>query len=195
MKLIIDAYNILKQVASNLYITDGERTKFIAQLVAYADKKNIDVVVVFDGALSDDQALSEHRHRVTIVYAGHGVQADTFIQKYVTKYQEHELLLVSTDRALCRWVARYKVQSIDALAFYAMLRQTQRINMPKHQTACKAVKLDEGSTLDLDALMQEACQQVIEKNTQEYDEPVDRMSRSYTPSKKERALSKKIKKL
>jgi len=191
VKLIIDAYNILKQVASNLYITHGERAKFITQIVAYAEKRNIDIVVVFDGAPSDEQWLSEHRHRVTIVYAGHGIQADTFIQKYVAKYQEHELLLVSTDRALCRWVAHYKVHSIDALAFYVMLRQTQHVESPKQQADGKAVKLDANSPADLDALMEEASAQIELKDSPEYENPADRFSRSYTPSKKERALSKK----
>lgn len=195
MKLIIDAYNILKQVASNLYITEKERAKFIAQIVAYADKKNIDIVVVFDGAPSSDQSSVEHKHRVTIVYAGHGIQADSFIQKYVQKYKEHELLLVSTDRALCRWVARYHVQSVDALAFYTMLRQTQRIESPKQQVGQKAIKLDTDSEIGLDALMEEASQQIEVKDSGEYEDPADRLSRSYTPSKKERALSKKIKKL
>lgn len=195
MKLIIDAYNILKQVGSNLYITEKERTKFIAQVAAYAYKKKLDIVLVFDGAPSNDQSSVEHRHRVTIVYAGHGVQADTFIQKYVAIYKEHELLLVSTDRALCRWVAQYRVQSIDALAFYTMLRQTQRVDGPNQQIEGKATKLDSSSALDLEALMEEASQQIEIKDAGEYYDPADRLSRSYTPSKKERALSKKIKKL
>ena len=195
MKLIIDAYNILKQIASNLYITHAERTKFIAQVVAYADKKNIDIVVVFDGAPSDDQSSVEHRNRVTIVYAGHATQADAFIQKYVEKYKEHELLLVSTDRALCRWVGRYNVQSIDALAFYTILQQTQRVESPNPSGGQKAIKLDTDSEIDLDDLMEEACQHIELKDSGEYEDPADRLSRSYTPSKKERALSKKIKKL
>lgn len=195
MKLIIDAYNILKQVASNLYITHAERAKFIRQVVAYADKKNIDIVVVFDGAPSDDQSSIEHRHRVTIVYAGHATQADAFIQKYVATYKERELLLVSTDRALCRWVARYHVQSIDALAFYTILQQTQRVESQKQQVDGKSIKFDNNSPLDLDALMEEACQQIEVKDSGEYEDSADRLSRAYTPSKKERALSKKIKKL
>lgn len=195
MKLIIDAYNILKQIASNLYITHAERAKFIAQVVAYADKKNIDIVVVFDGAPSDDQSSIEHRQRVTIVYAGRATQADAFIQKYVATYKEHELLLVSTDRALCRWVARYHVQSIDALAFYTILQQTHRVESPKQQGSQKAIKLDSDSEVDIDHLMEEASVQIELKDAGEYEDPSDRFSRSYTPSKKERALSKKIKKL
>ncbi len=194
MKLIVDAYNVLKQVSSNLYIADHERAAFVAQMVAYANKKRIEAIIVFDGASGGDYASSEHRGRVTIVYAGPGVQADTFIQKYVHNYKEHELLLVSTDRALCRWVARYNVQSIDALAFYAMLRQTQRVDTSKEQIDGKAIKLGSVADQDIDALMEEAADQVMIKESED-DEPVDRSSGSYTPSKKERALLKKIKKL
>lgn len=194
MKLIIDAYNILKQVNPNLYITEKERTQFVNRLIAYAHKKGIEIIVVFDGAPSDNHASSEHKGRVTVVYAGHATQADTFIQKYVSKYKAHELLLVSTDRALCAWVAQYKVESIDALAFYAILRNTHRQDASTKSSGGTATKLDTTSGIDIDRLMEEASGDMVVKDAESEDH-ADRSSPSYTPSKKERALLKKIKKL
>lgn len=200
MELIIDAYNILKQITHHLYIEDKERSAFIKKLIRYAAYKQNQVTLVFDGAAPDNKPSQEQLGLVSVIYAGGGTQADTFIQRYAKKHKGRDLLLVSSDRQLCDAVAAYAIPSLDALLFYTMLEQTTS-GEPKEATFDqKIVKLQDNAScvdenLDLDTLMQEACQEVVSKDEVLSDIPERRSSSAYTPSKKERALLKKIKKL
>lgn len=204
MQLIIDAYNILKQVLPRLYIEESERTSFIAQLAGYARARKNCIVLVFDGEPAENKPLKEQVGLVCVVYAGWNVQADSFICNYVKKHhQNKDLLLVSSDRKLCDAVAVYQVPSIDAMLFYAMLEQIDE-KPKKERTSEQLIKV-KGETAneesvdkktDIDILMQEFCQEVLNKDVVEHeDRAYNRTSKAYTPSKKERALLKKIKKL
>lgn len=204
MELIIDAYNILKQVLPRLYIEERERTRFIAQLAGYAKARKHSVVLVFDGEPDDDKPLKEQVGLVCVVYAGWNVQADSFICKYVQRHhQNRDLLLVSSDRKLCAAVAAYKVPSLDAVPFYALLEQMGK-NPIKEKISDQLIKtkkevFSESSIdkkIDIDILMQEFCQEISNKDALDNENREhSRTSKSYTSSKKERALLKKIKKL
>lgn len=203
MELIIDAYNILKQVSPKLYVEDRERSAFIEKVVYYTHQRNNQAIIVFDGSPPDDKPLREQLDMVSVVYAGWNTQADTFIHQYVKKHKGRDLLLVSSDRQLCALVAEYKVPSVDALLFYKILQQARTHTRKEEIFDQKIVKIkintqedrDLDQNLDIDTIMEEACQEVFSKDEFVDDKPDSRLSSAYTPSKKERTFLKKIKKL
>lgn len=203
MELIIDAYNILKQISPKLYVEDRERSAFIEKLVYYTRQRNNQAIIVFDGSPPDDKPSKEQLGMVSVVYAGWKTQADTFIQNYVKKHKGRDLLLVSSDRQLCALVAEYKVPSVDALLFYKILQQVHSHARREEVFDQKVIKIkvnkqedrDLDQNLDIDRIMQEACQEVFSKDEFVDDKPHSRLSSAYTPSKKERTFLKKIKKL
>lgn len=190
MKIIVDAYNILKQLSTGMYVDEQERRAFLVKIAAYARAKSHTILVVFDGGDSL-RSTFEKIGKVTVVYAGRNRQADTFIKEYVAEHKEYDFLLVTSDRELQKWVARYNVPSLDSQEFYKQMNKSQEF-VSVQQFDQKPVKLGT-SLLEVDILMEEAFDHGMLKDENEQDK--DRSSPACRPSKKERAYLKKIKKL
>ncbi|HEV2601731.1 MAG TPA: NYN domain-containing protein [Candidatus Babeliales bacterium] len=193
MVIVIDAYNILKQILGGKFISDHERNIFIRRLGLYAKKRNHTVVAVFDGGL-DDRAVKERVYGIYVVYSGLQETADTYMKRYIEEHQQYDLLLVSSDRELCTWAERYNVQSFPALEFYmqvnSVLKSKQEGSGGNRNKAI--IKTTDTDNPELDALMSANAGRIDSK--QELDS-VARVRNKHQLSKKEKKLHQKIKKL
>lgn len=189
MKVIIDAYNVLHQVVKHDHIGQQERKHFINQLNAYAKKKGNVVVVVFDGGPFLFPSTS-HYKGMTIIYSGPKDSADAMILRYIKEHVEHAMVLVSSDRELCRAAQYYHVESIDAKDFYYNIMEPDQKSLSKVKE--QAIKTGKAESV-VDILMMQVS---VKKKLEDIEDPaLDRRSPANKLSKKERKRMHKIKKL
>jgi len=99
MILLIDAYNVLKQIVASDQATAQEKTAFIATINRYARLKNVSIELVFDGGpygLPDRVTVKN----IVISHSGAQESADDVIKSLIRAYKGRDLLLVSTDHEL-----------------------------------------------------------------------------------------------
>lgn len=195
MVILIDGYNVLKQIYDGQMISEQQRLSFVKQLALYKRlRSHKKITIVFDGGPSP-WPLQEKIRGINIVYAGVSRTADEYIDSFI---QEHKaktanMLLVSSDLQLCKFASDYGVSSINASEFYNVLQERLRPAKKRKRNNQPAVKTADNSSPDVDALMQEASKHVILK--EENVEPEWQAEPDKKPSKQERALLKKIQKL
>ncbi|MCL4229679.1 NYN domain-containing protein [Candidatus Dependentiae bacterium] len=196
MIIIIDGYNLLKQVMPGEVIGDHERERFIQQLCEYARKKKHSVVLVFDGG-SYVRPTKEIKGNVQIVYSGHHESADDYIHRYVEKHKSYDMLLISSDRELRRKVAACAaVEAIHPEEFYRLFLQELRRTpeQARESRKSKLLKTSQEENTEVDALMAEFS---ALKPMQKGEDGIHdlREKKLHQKSKKERKLLTKIKKL
>lgn len=192
MFLIIDGYNVLKYTLGTTLINHAQRVTFINQLDAYAQKRPIRPVVVFDGGPSPFSS-QESYGKVTILYAGSQHSADACIVEYSARNANKELLLVTSDRGLQKSVVPYRVSSIDTPLFCFFLRRAILSTQPSTPTT-QTIKLSKENNPTLDALMNMApAPRKHTDNEEEIDAVLDESHHHY--SKNDRRLMQKLKKL
>jgi predicted RNA-binding protein with PIN domain len=192
MYIIIDGYNLLKQVIGPHIISDHERNQFIAQLGRYASQKKHQIILVFDAG-PGLWPTKESKKGITIIYAGVLQSADDYIKKYIQENQHQEILLVSSDRSLVNLAGTSTVSSMKAIDFYRYLTHSETMQSPIITQPAR--KKNNKNQKELDELMQEGSQVIPLKNEEELKNDQERQSSAQRLSKKERALIQKIKKL
>lgn len=191
MIIIIDAYNVLKQALPADHISEIERLRFIKQVGLYGKAKGHSMIVVFDGG-PHKRPNQDRMHGVSVVYSGTDESADTYIQNYLQKQRSLDVLLVSSDRQVCLWATDRNIPSLEAIDFYRLLQESlkgsreQRVHNKGHQT----IKTTQGTVTELDRLMYETSVEYKKEEGQQ-----ERISPGYHPTKHERHIIKKIKKL
>jgi predicted RNA-binding protein with PIN domain len=189
MHILIDGYNVLKQISIEKEISDYERQKFINQIRHYAHEKKHSISIIFDGGPTTWPSKHE-KHDVIIVYSGSQQSADDVIKKIIEKTQK-ELLLVSSDRELNNFAHNFGVTTIDALSFYNLIKES--LKKPAKSNGDIIIKTSQAEDSYIDELMRKSKLPLERKNEIEYYDK--RKSPSIKSSKKERALLKKVKKL
>ncbi|MBT3827855.1 hypothetical protein HOL34_02230 [bacterium] len=159
MFIIIDGYNILKQLTNDVYVSEKERYAFVKKVAKYHAKTRHSIVIVFDGGHSNYPEKERH-HGIEVVYAGSTMSADEYIKQHVKELGAKEIVLVSQDRALCEYVGRSKVICVDPPLFY---KKITRPSVSKSKDAqskpeTNVVKTTGERDLDIDSLMQEAAE-------------------------------------
>ena len=188
MIIIIDGYNVLKQVVAES--TQTQRMQFIRLLNRYARSKGHKIIVVFDAGPTWN-LTKEVYESVTVVFVGAKETADDYIIRILPAYKNQETLLVSSDRQIIKNASRCGVESIDARHFYALLQADfKQMHQP---LVSQAIKTTSTAHEERDALMRQASQLTVYK-------PDDASQRtvkgpSHTLSKSERKIMKKIGKL
>lgn len=170
MIIVIDGYNVLKQLVTTHFSNDKERASFIARLSAYVAHKHHQVVVVFDGG-PYEWPYSAYNAGVQVVYSGAHHSADEYICDYIERNKHSEMVLVSSDRMLNSFASTAGVPSIDSHSFYALLMQAlhekshkeYRGQQAKKRYNDRVIKLHENSSAELDACMEEAARTVPRK--------------------------------
>lgn len=191
MIVVVDGYNILKKMIGTNIASQKQQTQFMSLLNTYAQKKNIAILLVFDGGLSpwvEKYALSP---RITVIYSGKQQSADDYIKEYLDTHKNEDIVLASSDRELNRYAARENITSLDASVFIQLLQETTIMRVPQPKASASLKKITEECNADVDALMQELGDVPQKKITQEKDTKKN----SITLSKHERKLLKKLKKL
>lgn len=194
MILLIDAYNVLKQIVASDQVTAQEKTAFIATIGRYAKLKNVSIELVFDGGpygLPDRVSVKN----IVISHSGAQESADDVIKTLIHAYKGRDVLLVSTDRELGRYALLHGVQALDSADFYRLVRKAlDATEEPPKKGSKDLVKSTETKDPELDALMAEYTVN-IKKGFSEEPVVENRSSGERKGSKQERRLEKKIRKL
>jgi predicted RNA-binding protein with PIN domain len=175
MIIVIDGYNVLKQVITTHVIGAQECKVFITLLGRYAFHKKHVIVLVFDGG-PHEWPHSERTAAVQVVYSGARQTADDYISSYLEKHKNQEIVLVSSDNELNSIASDKGIASIDSSSFYALFKDT--INSDNNDTDTVAqqrsknrangrengiVKLHNDSSTEFDEYMEQASQHVTLK--------------------------------
>lgn len=188
MRIIIDAYNVLKNMVRAAHVSAHEREQFINQLVRYARKKGHQITLVFDGGDSAWPSRDQHKG-MAVVHTGQQECADTYIKRLLKEHKAHDPLLVSSDRELCVYAEKFNLVHVDAHAFIHILRET--ISTESMVPLSDAiVKLSHEKDNELDALMHEAAHERVLKQ-----EEGPRKKEEKQKNKWEKRLLQKLKKL
>lgn len=212
MNLIIDGYNLLKQVFPGQKNTlDRHKNLFIQHLAYYKKQKPDlrDIIVVFDAGPST-HATRMVKSGIVIIYSGSRMTADDWIVQYVEQHKNTELLVITMDRELRKLCEKYDVEALDVYQFYALLQNTliergmpapasQQTTIYKKYDSIPIDEFDSSDTIDkhaVDLLMEQASLQAphVKKDDDQPARPPMK-KKSYTPSKNERRLQSKLKKL
>ncbi len=102
LTVIVDGYNLLgvrgRGFSGGNFMTEAARERLILELSAYRQRKQHEVIVVFDG-WKDGLGAEHHEARsgVTVIYSRRGEQADRVIQRLAEELGR-EGAVVSSDR-------------------------------------------------------------------------------------------------
>lgn len=195
MIILIDAYNMLKQIITRREVAQHERTWFLSLMGRYSNKKKHHMVVVFDAG-PYEWLHKERVHGVQVVYSGLHETADDYIKQYIRGHTEADLLLVSDDRDLNHYAARFSMPSISPRDFYILVQEALHAPVADRlQSEQVATKIIDESHADVDLLMQEASCMVPTKRADEPDITHTGLADGRKLSKEERKLLQKLKKL
>ena len=155
MKLVIDAYNVLKNIRHHETCSSDQINWFYNQLARYAAMKQLELIVIFDGGASSYQERFFIK-QIEIIYVGKNRTADDFIKQYLDAYYTSDLLLVSSDRELILYAQKYGLCSIEAVLFWHLLMQAlEKIPIKKSKQHSSMIKVSETNNEELDSLMAE----------------------------------------
>ncbi len=194
MILVVDAYNVLKQVLPSVHVGERERLRFINELGRYARHRQHKIILVFDGG-PYDRAFQERIAGVYVVYAGSHETADEYIKRYLNEHRELDLLLISSDREVRAVAHCLQIESVAAPDFYAIVRETLQQYDAVQPRDTVVIKMTERDNDELDTLMREGSKVVQGKVEDMIFGQDARTSKAQRPSKKERKITKKIGKL
>lgn len=199
MIIVLDSYNILKQVFNPDQVNEAVRRSFINKLIKYAHAKNHYMVIVFDGGPHTFPHKTVGK-KIEVIYVGTLQTADDYIKEYIEGHQGKDLLLVSSDRELVLFAQRYQVAVVPGDTFYGYLdgsAEKKQATEQKKPSNNQVIKMSDDDDQELDALMY-GMPVVPEKIKKEYDGNRgynERQSQQHTASKKERKLNQKLRKL
>jgi len=195
MILVIDGYNVLKQVFLKSMISERERIKFVNQLAKYSKKKGHEVKLVFDGGLLRWPTI-EQVGRVSVIYVGAEEIADDYIKRYLADHKFLDILVVSSDQDICNFAKRLNIESIDAKEFYSiLLTGLKKNNDQKKVKETKIIKISKQEDEELDKVMEEASK-IVDYKAEDFLHSCDMEKiKSKKRSKKDKKKLKQIKKL
>jgi len=221
MILIIDGYNLLKQIFAGAPKNMAkQRDAFIHQLGWYQKLKSesIDqIIVVFDGG-PEKHATREIKSGVVVIFSGVKSSADSWIIHFVEKNKDKEIFLISMDNGLKKECAQFNVDAFSVFDFYNILQETimattddifagqpvQQREAEKYNHTNVYNDLDEEfaqtqphAHAGLDLLMEQTSTDIPREKLIKDDKEAlkARCGKSHTLSKKEKRLISKIKKI
>ena len=204
MIILIDGYNLLHQVyPGQKHHFDRLTTLLIKQLSAYKHSRSAisEVILVFDGGITN-HAIRTIKAGITIIEAGTKSSADDWIATFVSRHRGQEMTLISQDRALKDRAASKGCDALGVSEFYTLVLTAQNAH-PTHAAAQQQDLIvynheeddQEGlvSKHAVDMLMMQAS--VCPRAKQEDTAQKRRAASGYTPSRAEKRLAGKLKKL
>jgi predicted RNA-binding protein with PIN domain len=187
--IIIDGYNVIKQVIGTPHVSNIERDACVDQLAAYIRKQKFEGIIVFDGGTTSTPYRMNYQG-ITIIFSGYKEKADHVIMRLIDDHANHELLIVSSDREIRNYAQAKNKTSIAANDFYyhVIKKKPEKPDLPKtalHKTA-------HDTTPSLDALMEEASRTIPSKDEDKKELQKHQPQRA---SKKERRSHRLLRKL
>ena len=212
MIVLIDGYNLLKQIFPGVKGSlEKHRSLFIQQLAHYQAKKAKEIselVVVFDAGPST-HATREVKSGVVVVFSGTRSSADQWILEFVERKRGQEILVVTLDRALRKSCEQAGADTLSVYDFYTAMQRNlleeaasaftpgdRWTGLEKYEDLDADVWGDnKGNTEALDLLMEQVSVGIAKDEDYGNNGVAAKKSKSYTPSKQERRLVAKLKKL
>lgn len=210
MIIIIDGYNLLKQLhPNNKENLEFHKKVLLRKLSVYKKVKQADIkeiIVVYDGGCFN-HATREIHHGIVTLEAGYKRSADDWIIEYVDRYKNQEITIVSMDRALCLTCEQHGAFSIGVFDFAQALNQviknaqagtegepilttdTQKLQDENYDIN---IEFPQEPT-NLDDLMQEGAHMHIPQKKERSD--LSQTKKSPPLSKQEKLMVKKMKKI
>jgi len=197
MLIIIDGYNLLKQVLAHDRISETERLAFIALLGRYSKKRGHKIEVFFDRGPCI-HPMKEKYHSITVIFSGEYQTADDLIISFCKEHCTKDILVVTGDREIVQSVSTGNCEVVDPKIFYDRVKSVfeKSLEAQKRQRGF-VVKISNESNNDIDSLMVEAAEMgiPIKDEETEYSIPRHHQLKGSEVSKKERKKIKKIDKL
>ncbi len=196
MIILVDAYNLFKTVLHVQYISDSQRLQFLQLFEKYAQRRpSNQIILIFDGG-QDLYEFEQNYKSLSIFYSGIMQSADDVIKKKLYGYQSHDILLVTCDRELRQYAARYNIESLGSLEFHKILQDImQQQNQQEVVIAQTICKTSNGDNTDLDILMELGSRKLVMKDQDKEIKIVMKSSSCLHDSKKDKKLLKKISKI
>jgi len=127
MKVIVDGHNLIGKLADISLADPNDEAQLVILLRQYAARTGRKLTVVFDGGLPGGPSRKLSGGGVRVVFASSGRQADPLIINRIRRIRDLEAwLVVSSDRAILRAAARYKVRAQRSEDFAAELEEAPR---------------------------------------------------------------------
>lgn len=117
MILLIDAYNLIKQIYGKSEVLDREILKFTNELRSYLKKTSNSAILIFDGGFNNFITVSREKS-LEIVYAGYSKIADDLIKKYLNDLNPDSTILVTSDLELVNFAKSRSFETIQSIDFY-----------------------------------------------------------------------------
>lgn len=102
--LIVDGYNVIgawREAEKQNWSLDESRDRLLRMLEDYSGYSNDEIVLVFDGYLSDRLVRSEDVFgNVKVVYTKHAETADSYVERLVAQTPKYRTVRVATSDGL-----------------------------------------------------------------------------------------------
>lgn len=197
MHIVLDGYNVLKQIIKTKFATQQQQAWFIQFLSRYAKKRNHSLTVVFDGGPYRWPTVTL-KEPIRVIYSGERESADEYIKTLASESNNKNIVVISSDRALVQFLARLDIISVSVRDFYRRAKEhitalpAQIQQKSQTQKAHKIIKYDEPENPELDALMHEANTTLIYKDK---DTKIQDNQEKLSLTKQEKKLYTILKKL
>src|SRR3990172_4140407 len=163
MILLIDGYNLLKNILTKSTVSEQERKNFLETIGRYAHKKHHKVIIVFDGGPYE----WPHKERfmdMDVLYTGFKQSADTFIMHYIEEHQTKDILLVSSDHEINMHASEFEVPSIGSPEFGVILKDFLTTRASEGHVETPLIPYAD-SNHDLDMIMKEGSKHIPAKES------------------------------
>jgi Predicted RNA-binding protein containing a PIN domain len=179
MILLIDGYNLLKNMITISQVSDQERKKFLEMLGLYAKRKHHNLIIVFDGG-PYEWPRKERFMDMQVIYSGTKQSADELIMHYMDDHKTKEIILISSDHEINLFASQLDIPSLGSSEFGVLLKESRVYTDRQPETPLISYKKENH---DLDIIMQEGSRHIPvkdedRKHTIKHDQSSHRVSKS-----------------
>jgi predicted RNA-binding protein with PIN domain len=135
MPYIIDGNNLIG-ASPDIALDDPEaRSKLVAMVRKFHERRGTSVVIVFDGEPWTGLARDLTADKLRILFPRPGQSADDVIKNLLEGYrQPNDVVMVSSDRELKRHARDHGAKAVNSIEFYFELRKSCHLQNRKEES-------------------------------------------------------------
>lgn len=195
MVIVIDAYNYIKHIIGDSFVSESLVKNWIDQFQEYTDIRGNDVLLVFDAG-PGYYATKDYFDKLTVIYSGQTQTADDIIKEWLSSHRGQDILLVTSDREICDVARRMGVVSISSQDFYKIFTYVmQQEQVYEKQVEQTIHKTSTTYSQELDTLMEVGSRNLVREHRTQGDSMPLRVRNGKKASKQDKQLLKKIEKI
>lgn len=195
MVIILDAYNILKQISTHRDVSPHEISRFIRTMSKRCHDRGYHAIAVFDGGTSRHVTRSTEG-MLTIIYAGYHKSADDVIIDIIPAYcLRDECILISADRKLRTQAELLGALSITPEPLIAILHAPHEDYSEEDARSKPLQRMNSAPKTAIDLLMEEAAATMTHPVKQESNNQQPRQRTGAKLSKSEKEYERIVSKL